>query len=383
MFVSPGATLVVTTTTTHVFQSFWWGEELSCYAAFCMKSFVDFGHTFELYSFTPDLKVPSGVCLRDARELFDTGDVFFYRSGLGAGSPSAFSNLFRYKLLAERGGWWVDTDVVCLTAEVPTYHTFFAWEDDFVLGTAILLFPAGHLAMGRCYEEALGVGRELDWGRTGPQLFTRVVMELGMMDEALPANVCYPLRSPNALVALEPTRASLTRARAAQSHFYHVWNEILRRHNVDRNVLPPLGSFLRELADMHPVPGWGGDPEAHLLTSIGRGLQRLTDDCRVSLWLVSDDEAARRTRGTVKLAASPDEITQVIAELIGIVKHDTPLPVPPDFSEETYLSMNPDVAAAVKSGAFSSGFSHYILHGRHEGRLRPSPPTAEKIGASK
>jgi hypothetical protein len=37
----------------------------------------------------------------------------------------------------------------------------------------------------------------------------------------------------------------------------------------------------------------------------------------------------------------------------------------------------------VKSGAFSSGFSHYILHGRHEGRLRPSPPTAEKIGASK
>ena len=31
-----------------------------------------------------------------------------------SGSLAAFSNLFRYKLLLERGGWWVDTDVICL-----------------------------------------------------------------------------------------------------------------------------------------------------------------------------------------------------------------------------------------------------------------------------
>ena len=27
---------------------------------------------------------------------------------------SGFSNFFRYKLLLERGGWWVDADMVCL-----------------------------------------------------------------------------------------------------------------------------------------------------------------------------------------------------------------------------------------------------------------------------
>lgn len=39
-----------------------------------------------------------------------------------------------------------------------------------------------------------------------------------------------------------------------------------------------------------------------------------------------------------------------------------------DFHEETYLLAHPDVAAAVRQGAFTSGFQHYQLFGRNEGR---------------
>jgi predicted O-methyltransferase YrrM len=39
-----------------------------------------------------------------------------------------------------------------------------------------------------------------------------------------------------------------------------------------------------------------------------------------------------------------------------------------DFDEELYLENYPDVAKAVKSGAFQSGLEHYELHGRAEGR---------------
>ena len=38
------------------------------------------------------------------------------------------------------------------------------------------------------------------------------------------------------------------------------------------------------------------------------------------------------------------------------------------FNEHYYLAMNPDVAAAVRAGAFASGYQHYLLLGQHEGR---------------
>jgi glycosyltransferase involved in cell wall biosynthesis len=43
---------------------------------------------------------------------------------------------------------------------------------------------------------------------------------------------------------------------------------------------------------------------------------------------------------------------------------------PPDFDEAGYLRVNPDVADAVRSGAMASGYLHYVLHGRGEGRPR-------------
>lgn len=38
------------------------------------------------------------------------------------------------------------------------------------------------------------------------------------------------------------------------------------------------------------------------------------------------------------------------------------------FDEDRYISRNPDVAAAIQQGFFSSGWQHYVRHGRREGR---------------
>jgi hypothetical protein len=39
-----------------------------------------------------------------------------------------------------------------------------------------------------------------------------------------------------------------------------------------------------------------------------------------------------------------------------------------DFDEESYLSANPDVAHAVRSGSLQSGREHFLLYGSGEGR---------------
>ncbi|MDP5209203.1 glycosyltransferase family A protein [Microbulbifer sp. 2205BS26-8] len=45
--------------------------------------------------------------------------------------------------------------------------------------------------------------------------------------------------------------------------------------------------------------------------------------------------------------------------------------IPPDFDEGKYLLENADVAQSVSEGGFVSGYEHYILHGKNEGRNRP------------
>lgn len=46
------------------------------------------------------------------------------------------------------------------------------------------------------------------------------------------------------------------------------------------------------------------------------------------------------------------------------------IPVPDSFDEKKYLNKNPDVATAVAAGGFPNGYTHYLLHGRAEGRGR-------------
>ncbi|HMN13774.1 MAG TPA: hypothetical protein PKD55_15790, partial [Bellilinea sp.] len=46
------------------------------------------------------------------------------------------------------------------------------------------------------------------------------------------------------------------------------------------------------------------------------------------------------------------------------------IPAPPDFDENAYLLLNPDVAKSVRDGKQRSGYMHYLLHGRTEGRIR-------------
>ena len=69
-----------------------------------MRSFINHGHSFDLYTYDLKMTVPGGVRLKDASQILKKRDYFTYKTGPGKGSPSAFSNLFRYKLLYERGG---------------------------------------------------------------------------------------------------------------------------------------------------------------------------------------------------------------------------------------------------------------------------------------
>ncbi len=243
----------------HKFQSFWYGGPLSPYEHVCLRSFLDHGHDFELYTYDLALAVPAGVRVRDAAELIPESEVFTYQQGFGKGSPSAFSNLFRYKLLIEKGGWWVDTDVVCLTKQIPAVTEFFAYEDATWVNGAIIFFGRNHPIMLECWDEATKLGRAVEWGQTGPRLLTHILKERYCIDRALPPAVCYPIHYTQAADFLRPAATAALASQIEPALFLHLWNARLMFDGLRKTFLPPKGSLLRQLVERHPASGWAGE----------------------------------------------------------------------------------------------------------------------------
>jgi hypothetical protein len=152
---------------TNTVRMLWHGSPLSLYEELSLLSFVRCGHDVEIYSYD-NLKVPDGVKLRDANEILAEKDVFCYTDGLAKGSFSAFSNLFRFKMLFEKGGIWSDPDVLCL-------RSLHALSDASVgrvgsknfLNGAVLKFAKGNSICGELYAKTKAFDQDILLGQTG------------------------------------------------------------------------------------------------------------------------------------------------------------------------------------------------------------------------
>ena len=97
-----------------VIQMMWTGPHLPKLQRVCLDSFIRNGHPIELYTYNGCDYNREGVTVLDATSILPHNKVFSPKVGAGAGNLSTFSDLFRYTLLAKKGGWWVDTDTYCL-----------------------------------------------------------------------------------------------------------------------------------------------------------------------------------------------------------------------------------------------------------------------------
>lgn len=143
-----------------IINGLWIGETLSPLELLTISSFINNGHSFRLWVYRkPRTELPAGAELCDANEILSSDHIFRYKYnnqfGHGKNSLAGFSDLFRYKLLFEKGGWWVDMDVTCLKP--------FDFEDEYVFRPHhklkivgnIIKCPAQSPIMKDCFETAL------------------------------------------------------------------------------------------------------------------------------------------------------------------------------------------------------------------------------------
>ena len=88
----------------------------------CLKSFLAFGHRVVLYTYGNFTNIPEGIEVREGKRIFP-----FNPRGK---EPRFFSDLFRYHMLYNLGGWWIDMDVVCMKPFVfKEPHVFSLFDD--------------------------------------------------------------------------------------------------------------------------------------------------------------------------------------------------------------------------------------------------------------
>lgn len=228
-----------------IVQSLWIGDELSPLEQLSIRSFLANGHEYHLYAYRQPRYVPPGALCRDASRILPETAVFQYR---GHASYAGFANFFRYCLLLRHGGWWADTDVICLRPFDFAEEYVFASEPDgaqAVVTNAVLKTPSGCGIMRRAAEICASKDpATLVWGETGPKLLGAMVRQFELDRRVVPpATFCpVPFREWERILSDEEEIPL-----PADCLAIHLWNEMWRRNGCDKNQPYPAGSLYERL----------------------------------------------------------------------------------------------------------------------------------------
>jgi hypothetical protein len=243
--------------------SFWHGAPLGPVERACARSLLRQGHALTLYCYRDPGGVPAGVTVRDASAILPEQRLFRHRNG----SPGMFADWFRYELLRQGRGTWVDLDLYFLAPLNADRPYLFGLQEPGVINNAVLRIPSDSTLLARLlrvFEESRSppwlTAREkfeagwkrikgehgasrLPWGATGPRALTALARELDLVEWALPQTVFYPVPWQKARWIADPS-IPLETVVTDRTVAVHLWNQCIAPLKQAR---PLSGSFLERL----------------------------------------------------------------------------------------------------------------------------------------
>jgi hypothetical protein len=248
---------------------FWHGSPLSRIERLCLSSFVAHGHNVLLHVYDEPANIPKGITLADASAILPRDRLFKHAK---TGSFALFADSFRYRLLLEHGGLWVDTDVVCLKPFEFATPEIYAWQDELIINNAVLGLPKGHrlaqwmndvcerpnrilpydsvkMRRRKLMRQWLpgNALRHVAWGETGPNGLTAAARHLHCTGAALPFWHFYPIPYSNWHTVFDSSLRDNPGVLSA-SHGLHLWNDMSRRSpGFDKDGCFPPDSLFEQL----------------------------------------------------------------------------------------------------------------------------------------
>lgn len=249
-------------------QSLWVGTNLRWIERLAICSYLDNGWRFQLYVYDEVRNVPEGCEVLDANAIIPHKEVFSegVGSGLHAGSIGAFSDLFRYRLLHQRGGMWTDTDVINFRKFDPDGRRFISTEitDAGLVGIngAMMAAPAGDAFLEQAYERAreLLKSDEMFFTRIGPYLLAELLVEEEADEfELMSTTFLNPVPWMHTALLLQPYEIVVARPEIRNAVNLHVYTETWRRIGLGLEHPPSEETFLGRLYDQY----FGAGENAH------------------------------------------------------------------------------------------------------------------------
>lgn len=229
------------------FATFWSGQGMTAFELACLSSFVRHGYAVTVYGYEAVHDLPDGVSFQRADDIVDRRfvDAFLIK---GRPSLSHFSDLFRYRLFQNTRAVWIDSDMYLLRPfDLTLPPTLLAREDTDTLCGAIMRLDSANPALTQLVERTEAVaGRNLEWGETGPRLLTAVFGAEALAQSFGPDRF-FPVHYDDFWKVLLPEFSDECRASCRDGYTLHLWNNIVTKVGVWKDVLPPEGSYLHQV----------------------------------------------------------------------------------------------------------------------------------------
>jgi hypothetical protein len=164
-----------------------------------LQSMVRQGHPVKLYTYdniaVMQARVPPGVMVVDAGNVVP-GSI--YQHAVVSSEIRYFSDIFRYAVLHEYGGWWLDTDIVLVKPlDFAAEHVFSSQWSGVEVGHVcvgdVMRAPRGSRHMANLYSlslQRLFGEKRLEYGAVGPLLLSEYL--LAPENEELQSSILPP-----------------------------------------------------------------------------------------------------------------------------------------------------------------------------------------------
>jgi Glycosyltransferase sugar-binding region containing DXD motif len=251
-------------TSNKIIQGLWVGKELSVMENLSIKSFIANGHEYHLYVYEKVKNIPTGTMVKDGNEILSEDQIFKYQSGWGKGSYAGFADLFRYHLLKKCGGWWADTDVICLKPFDLSSSCVIASSYEGKWGEpandCVLKLPKSSELTDYLVDATGAMNLETaEFGQTGPLLLQKAVKDLNLSQYVVSHKLFCPItwRAVNKKIVYPSVTITVegfleyakdivrpilhphlkTGGITSNSYSLHLWNEIWRQNSLDKNQI--------------------------------------------------------------------------------------------------------------------------------------------------
>ncbi len=232
--------------------NFFWGGELTSYEIANILSFKKNNFKVNVWSYE-ELDLPDGINLCDAGKIISKDYLSKFTQNLQKSNMSSFSNLFRYKLLIKESGWWFDSDCICLKSsksfsELAKDKPFtLALENPSLVGSSVMYINDLNVLdelINETEQRIKNNNYKFYWGEIGPYLITDVFSDLNILDKVISSNYFFKIKPEKFKVLFDPNSLNFVQSELIDSFVCHTWNEMFRKHNIEKKILPPKNSYL-------------------------------------------------------------------------------------------------------------------------------------------